>query len=274
MSNKPPVYGLVLEGGGAKGAFHMGAVKALLEQGYEIGAVAGTSIGALNGAVIAQGDFELGYKWWQRMDTGMLFDIEKVHVDNYMNKQVSYNTIKSWLAIARDIISNRGLDTTRIREVLGEIIDEDKIRRSGVDFGLVTISLSDLKPLELFKEDIPKGMLLDYLMASANFPAFKLEPIDGKYYLDGGFYDNCPYNLLARKGYKNIIAVRTLSLGRIRRIDGDIKVLTIFPSKDLGKIPVFRQQHDCRESEDGVLRCDENNKKAQRQHVLYRFRPH
>ena len=41
-----------LEGGGARGAFHMGVVKAFLEEGYEIGGITGTSIGALNGAIV------------------------------------------------------------------------------------------------------------------------------------------------------------------------------------------------------------------------------
>ena len=52
------MLGVALEGGGARGAFHVGAIKALLEEGYEIDGVVGTSIGAFNAAMIAQGDFE------------------------------------------------------------------------------------------------------------------------------------------------------------------------------------------------------------------------
>ena len=46
--------GLVLEGGGSKGAYQVGVLKALLENGYRFDAVTGTSIGALNGAIPAQ----------------------------------------------------------------------------------------------------------------------------------------------------------------------------------------------------------------------------
>ena len=46
------MYGLVLEGGGARGAYHIGVYKAILEEGIEIGGITGTSIGALNGAMI------------------------------------------------------------------------------------------------------------------------------------------------------------------------------------------------------------------------------
>ena len=61
------MLGLALEGGGAKGAFHIGAVKALLENGYEFDGVVGTSIGAFNGALISQGDFEKAYDLWINM---------------------------------------------------------------------------------------------------------------------------------------------------------------------------------------------------------------
>ena len=44
-------FGLVLEGGGAKGAYEIGACKALEEMGMNITAVTGTSVGALNGAM-------------------------------------------------------------------------------------------------------------------------------------------------------------------------------------------------------------------------------
>ena len=48
-------YGLVLDGGGARGAYQIGAWKALKEAGVKISAVAGTSVGALNGALIWKG---------------------------------------------------------------------------------------------------------------------------------------------------------------------------------------------------------------------------
>lgn len=59
------MYGLVLEGGGAKGSYHIGAYKAIKEMGIEIKGIAGTSVGALNGALITQGDFERAYDLWE-----------------------------------------------------------------------------------------------------------------------------------------------------------------------------------------------------------------
>lgn len=242
------MLGLSLEGGGAKGAFHMGAIQAFLEAGYEIGGITGTSIGALNGAVIAQGDFEAGFQWWNSVNNASLFDLDQPQVQKLLNKKIDKDSLRYFSAKLKDIIGNKGLDTKNMRRMLHGIIDEEKLRNSPIDFGIVTVSLSELKPLELYKEDIPKGQMLDFLMASANLPVFKLEPIDGKYYIDGGFYDNCPINLLNRKGYDHIIAIRTMGIGITRKPrNPNMQVTYLIPSENLGHTFNFDQksiQHD------------------------------
>ena len=60
------MLGLVLEGGGAKGSYHAGAIKALHESGYSFDGVMGTSIGAINGAIVAQGDTENALNYGKR----------------------------------------------------------------------------------------------------------------------------------------------------------------------------------------------------------------
>jgi NTE family protein len=234
------MLGMALEGGGAKGAFHMGVMKAFLEEGYEFGGITGTSIGALNGAVIAQGDFEKGYQMWESIDTSLLFDLEQEQLTKIINRQIDKNTVFHFAAKVKEFIKNRGIDKSKIRQLVESVIVEDKLRKSPMDFGLVTVSVSELKPLELYKEDIPQGKMIEYLMASSSFPGFQMETIDGKHYLDGGLYDNCPVNLLARKGYKEIIVVRTLSIGVIQDIKyPNVKVTSIKPFEDLGNILNF-----------------------------------
>ena len=53
MSLNSQPFGLVLSGGGARGAYQAGVLKALVELDVQIQAIAGASIGALNGAIIA-----------------------------------------------------------------------------------------------------------------------------------------------------------------------------------------------------------------------------
>ena len=67
-------YGLVLEGGGAKGAYQIGAWKALKEAGVKIRGVAGTSVGALNGALVCMGDVERAENLWKDISNSMVMD--------------------------------------------------------------------------------------------------------------------------------------------------------------------------------------------------------
>lgn len=220
------MYGLVLEGGGAKGAYHVGAYKALRELNIEIGGVAGTSIGAINGAMMVQGDYDLLEKVWFSVNSYDLFDLDLENINfSYLLHQ------------SKEILANRGLDTSRMRELFDTYIDEERIRSSNKDFGIVTINLTDKKPMELMKEDIPPGKLVDFLIASANLPAFRIEEMDGKKYLDGGFYNNLPIDILAKRGYKDIIAVRTMAVGVVRKVRiKDVNIKYIQPVESLGSV--------------------------------------
>lgn len=233
------MLGVALEGGGARGAFHIGAIKALLEEGYEIDGIVGTSIGAFNAAMVAQGDFKKCFEMWNNVTPQQLFDIEDRHMANVINRNLNIKTITYFSSEAKKIITNRGIDTDNLRKVVDELIDEEKLRNSNVDFGLVTVELGPLSPIEVFKEDIPNGKIKDFIMASARYPGLKMEPLDGKAYLDGGLYDNCPVSLLAKKNYDKIIAIRLNSSKKLRHIDESVNVVEIHPSMDLGGTFIF-----------------------------------
>ena len=69
-------YGIVLEGGGARGAYQIGAWKALKEAGIQIQGAAGTSVGALNGALICMDDFETAEKIWENIRYSQVMDVD------------------------------------------------------------------------------------------------------------------------------------------------------------------------------------------------------
>ncbi|WP_326908322.1 patatin-like phospholipase family protein [Sedimentibacter sp. MB31-C6] len=231
------MYGLVLEGGGARGAYHVGAYKALKELNIEIGGISGTSIGALNGALMVQGDDKILEDIWYKTNSSDLFDIDESAIINLKTFNLQEINLPYLLNISKEILNNRGLDTSKIRALLETYINEDKIRISDKDFGIVTYNLTDKKPMELLKEEIPYGRLIDFLIASANLPAFKIEEMDGKKYLDGGFYDNLPIGVLAKKGYTDFIAVRTLAIGIVKKVKlKNIKVTYIQPVESLGGV--------------------------------------
>lgn len=224
-------YGVVLGGGGAKGGYEVGVWKALKELEVPVTAVAGASVGALNGAMIAQGDFDTAYKLWTSIGIEDVIKVER-EISAAREDQKKYglyiNTIKT-------AITSGGLDVTPLKTMLQEIIDEDVIRKSSIELGLITFSLTDFKPVRLFKEDIPDGKLVDYLLASSCFPAFKAQKIGDKKFIDGGVYDNIPVSLMREKGIKNVIAVDISGPGFVRKINEDgLKLVYIKNSLNLG----------------------------------------
>lgn len=76
-------------------------------------------------------------------------------------------------------------------------MDEPRIRLSPRDFGLVTLETSGRQGRFLYKDQIPVGRMMDYIMASAAYPGLKRPEIDGKKFLDGGLVDNVPVRMAA-----------------------------------------------------------------------------
>ncbi|TCO57528.1 patatin-like phospholipase family protein [Caldanaerobacter subterraneus] len=237
------MYGVVLEGGGARGAYQIGVYKALIEEGIEVKGIAGTSVGALNGAILVQGDFDKAYEIWENISYSRVIKASDEEIEKFKKGKLDREDILLLIQRLRGIIREGGLDITPLRNLLEEVLDEEKIRNSGKDFAIVTVSLSDLKPMELYIEDIPYGKLIDYLMASAYLPVFKREKIDGKSFLDGGVYNNLPANLFIDKGYKDLIIIRTGSFGIVKKIGfTGLNVLIISPKEDLGGILEFDKE--------------------------------
>lgn len=195
-------YGLVLAGGGAKGAYQLGAWKALRELGIEFSAVAGVSIGSINGAFIVSDCFDEAVEFWKSasVDKG-------VNISAELKDPEKLFSFKNFPALIKEVIKNGGIDASPTGEFLREYIDEEKVRKSKTDFGMVTFMLSEFAPLEIFIKDIPEGELVDYLLASSKVPGVsKIGPEDERY-LDGGVYDNAPVGLLRKNGYNRIVFV-------------------------------------------------------------------
>lgn len=237
-------YALVLEGGGAKGAYQIGAIKALYERGYKFKAIVGTSIGAINAAFLCQNEIDTIDKLWKTLSFSDIVDIEDEFIQNLMNKKINLSVVKEIRKKINAAFKDKGIDTTLMREILRKYIDEDKIRNSNIRFGLVTFCISDMKPQEIFIEDIPKGQLIDYLLASSNLPLFTRAKIDEKSFLDGGAFDNCSVEMLYNAGYRDIIALRLFTKNRIRNYsvlikNKDLHLKMFVPSVELPYILNF-----------------------------------
>jgi len=228
-------FGLVLEGGGAKGAYEIGACKALEEMGMNITAVTGTSVGALNGAMVAQHEIEKAYQLWYNIHPSQVMNIEAEVLDKLARLEIRPSDIRYYLKILGEIITEGGIDVSPLQKLIKKYVNEEKLRNSDIIFGMVTVSFTDRKALELFIEDIPDGQIADYLFASANFPLFRSAKIGDKVYLDGGIYDNLPIRMLINRGYTSLIIVQVGGLGRKRKVNlNHLNVINIETKEYLG----------------------------------------
>ena len=204
---------LVLSGGGSKGSYELGVYKALKQLGIKIDIITGTSIGAINGAFLVAGEYKKAKKFWLRKSSSDVFDY-------------SFKKRREYPKVAKDIVKNKGLKFDRAEEFFGSVISEEKIRKSKIDYGLITFNLKNRVPKSLKKDDIPRGKMLSYIMASAScFPVVEMKDIDGEYYVDGGYYDNLPINLAIEMGADEIIAVDLSAVGLKRKVKNkDVKI--------------------------------------------------
>ncbi len=232
-------YGLVLSGGGAKGAFEMGVWKALKECDYSLGAVIGTSVGALNAAMIAQDDYDIAMEFWSNLTINQVLDLNEKMTNTYVDQwsKESFDVFRNGFLTA---LFSDGLDISPLRHNLTRLICEDTIRNSPIRFGLVTVDITSLKPRQLMIDDIPKGQLIDYLLASAALPIFQKQEIDGKTYLDGGFFDNVPINFMLEQNFSQIISVEFPAPGMRKWVrDNNAEIITVNNSEFLGGILNF-----------------------------------
>ncbi|MCU6734259.1 patatin-like phospholipase family protein [Diplocloster agilis] len=238
-------YGIVLEGGGARGAYQVGAWRALAEAGVKISAVAGTSVGALNGALICMGDIDKAEHLWREVSYSQVMDVDDVLMSQiFMGTADPIETMKEMMRLLKD----GGADITPLRKLIEENVDEEYIRKSPVAFYLLTFSISELKELDLGIDEIPPGMLNDLLIASAYLPVFKTERLHGKVYMDGGMFNNVPLPSLVNRDYKDIIMIRIFGPGREKKvkIPEDTTVYSIEPRVHLGNILDFDHRKSVR----------------------------
>lgn len=264
MENKE--YGLVLVGGGTRGAYQVGVWKALQELGIKITAIVGTSIGALNGAMFLQDDFFTTVKMYENIKMKDIMNVEGV------DSKKDIFDLSNILNLATSYTKQKGIDNTPLRKMIEHYIDVDKVYNSEIDFGLVAYSVKNKTPLQKFKNEIPKEQMIDYLLASSCFPIFKPQKIGDEEYYDGGLYDNAPSNMLIEKGYKNLIIADIAGAGFSRKtLDRNVYVKVISPVEDLGGIFEFNHERIINNMKLGYLDTMRSFNKLQGH--MYYFKP-
>ena len=202
----PSETALVLGGGGAKGAYEIGAIAALEELGIRAGSVYGTSVGALNAAMYAQGDMQAAEALWESLQLKDVISAENASIADDVENLFDHP--EKLLEFITRYAQQKGVDISPLVSIMQRTVREEAVRRSTVRLGLVATRFPSMAMVETRIEEMEAGSLNDWLVASAScFPIFPMRAIGGDRYIDGGFCDNTPVEMAVRSGARHIIAV-------------------------------------------------------------------
>jgi len=203
---KKPIT-LALQGGGSHGAFTWGVLDKLLEDGrLLIEGISGTSAGALNAIVLAQG-YEIGgtegardklQHFWKSISRKGTFGLHYWNLFHAFGADWSpWNMWFDFLTQAFSPYQMNPFNINPLREMLKEIIDFDHLRKCGKIRLFISATNVNTNQLHIFTNS---QISLDVLMASSCLPHLHhAVEINGEYYWDGGFMGNPVLEPLVRQ---------------------------------------------------------------------------
>lgn len=273
-SRVTPDLGMVLCGGGAKGAYQIGVWRRLGELGLEtkINGVSGASVGALNSLLFAQGDLDLAEKVWlgikeedmKQLNSklaapaaggiGALGGIGAFGIAGLLQAMPTSLILTGFMVLSEGLFSRNFLEDT-----IKQYISEDKVMDSNkrVYTAIAKPSLPK-PPKDKARPQKPYGRveyrcwngltfpeITNYVFASSAIPViYGAMKINGEKYIDGGIVDNEPAYPLAEAGFSTILVVhlsdsadirkRAKARKRIESVAPNTKIIHIRPSMSLG----------------------------------------
>lgn len=205
--------GIVLGGGGAKGAYQIGAWEALREIGIDYQVVTGTSVGALNGAFFVQGDIENAKIMWEDIDTSKILAIP-TDEEEETNREHLISGVKS---LTLSALKENGVDTTPLLDMITKLIDPEKLEQTDKDFFFITTQAPKMEETVVSLKETPANMLNRWLLASSSFyPAMSACEIDGHYYVDGGYRNNIPRDVALKQNVSELIVINVKGPGFLK----------------------------------------------------------
>jgi NTE family protein len=210
MAKDPVLIDLALQGGGSHGAFTWGVLDRILEEPrLRIAGISGTSAGAMNAAVLADGWIDGGAegarvaldKYWQRVSLAAAFSpLQRSPLDRIMGR---WTLDSSPAYIAMDLMSRllspydlNPLNLHPLRDILAESIDFDRLARSPIMLFITATKVRTGRG-RIFRNG---EITADVLLASACLPTmFRAIEIDGEAYWDGGYAGNPTITPLVRE---------------------------------------------------------------------------
>lgn len=192
---------VVLQGGGALGAYELGVLKALYEQrpGFKPVAVAGISIGAITAAVLGGAKDDpisaVDRLWREKLTVSP--PLPGVWLPSQIERSLSLLGNPGMYRLRPELFAAPWMctsvyDTTPLRETLTELVDLEKLNdeETRVIVGAVGVGTAEM---EFFDSRRPGGLTFDHVIASGSLPpSFPMTRIEGEWYWDGGLFSNTP----------------------------------------------------------------------------------
>jgi len=171
---------LVLGSGGARGTAHIGVIRELIKQGYEISSIAGTSMGALVGGVYASGKLN-EYESW-------LCSLSKINMFNLVDFTLSKKGI---------------IKADKVLRKIQTFIPDQNIEDLPIKFSAVTTNMSQKKEIVLTKDSLFEAIRASISIPLVITPVVKNETL----FVDGGVLNPVPVNRVFRHEGDMLIAV-------------------------------------------------------------------
>ena len=124
---------LVLSGGGAKGSYQVGVWKALKKINYKYKIITGTSVGAINGALMTQKAYRKSINLWNKMDFDLIFGEDVIETNN---------NIELYKIYGKNYLKNGGMNVKKLEELIEKTVDKKAFYNSKINFGLTTYNLT------------------------------------------------------------------------------------------------------------------------------------
>src|SRR5213083_2176071 len=172
---------LILSGGGAKGAWEAGVAAALVERGLPVRLAAGSSAGALNAAMVADGRLDRLQDLWRTVTREQVYTLRP--------SVVLAGLLPGVLTLLALDLAGSVLDPAPLRELIAGSIDLERIRASRVELLVVATYLARYDK-RVFDN---RTVSVDALMAAAAMPGvFPPVRVDGVPLVDGGLTGRAP----------------------------------------------------------------------------------
>lgn len=213
VANDQPRTGLVLSGGAARGLAHIGVLKALEEQGVQVHAIAGTSMGAVIGGLYAAGysvdeleKLALELDWQQVLSDDpprqdIPFRRKQDDRDFLVKRKLSFRDDGS-LGLPLGVIQGQNL-ALLLERLLVHTSDTRDFDRLPIPFRAVATDIANDQKVIFRSGHLPQAIL-----ASMSIPAvFAPVEVDGRLLVDGGMVDNIPMDVARDMGVDRLIVV-------------------------------------------------------------------